>query len=73
MSILKIFCKFSKYQPVVLVRLLKKVIRPKPLATALLTRQTPNPVPNICIPRSPSRKRALNDRVKTRYTVKSKT
>ncbi len=73
MSILKIFCKFFKYQPVVLVRLFKNVIRPEPLATALLTRQTPNPVLNICITRSPSRKRALNDRIKTRYTVKRKT
>jgi hypothetical protein len=43
----------------------------EPLA-ALLTRQTPNPVHNTSITRSPSRKHALNDWVKTRCTVKHK-
>ncbi len=43
------------------------------LASVLLIRQTPNPVHNTSITRSPNRKRALNDRVKTRYTVKRKT
>ncbi len=44
----------------------------EPSAHALLTRQTANPVHNASITRSPNRKRALNDRVKTRYTVKRK-
>jgi hypothetical protein len=47
----------------------------EPLAPALLrvlTRQTPDPVHNTSITRSPSRKRALNDQVKTRYTLKRK-
>ena len=44
----------------------------EPLAPELLTRQTPNPVHNTSITRSLSRKRALNDRVKTRCTVKCK-
>ncbi len=43
----------------------------EPLAPALLTRQTPIPC-IIPLTRSPSRKRALNDRVKMRYTVKRK-
>jgi hypothetical protein len=45
----------------------------RPLAPALLTWPTPNPVHNTSITRSPSRKRALRDRIKTRYTVKRKT
>jgi hypothetical protein len=44
----------------------------EPLAPELLNRQTPNPVHNSSITRSLSRKRALNDRVKTRCTVKCK-
>ncbi len=44
----------------------------EPLAPALLTRQTPNPVHNTSITRSLSRKHTLNDRVKTRCTVKRK-
>ena len=45
----------------------------EPLAPALLTRQTPNPVHNTSITRSLSRKHALNGRVKTRCTVNRKT